>query len=453
MAMSDTSLARLGRFVAEDPLELDDGLLETIRTGVIDCFGCILAGARLPVSRQALAAAEGLGLDGDRPVYGTCALVSKPAAALLNAAAGHAVEFDDWEVPGNTHPSIVLLPALLAAADAGTKGRELAQAYLAGFEVIARLGEGLNFEHYDRGWHSTATLGAIGAAGAVARLLRLSSEEATGALSLAVSRSAGLTCQFGSAAKALQAGFAAETGVSSAHYAKAGLFGQAHALDHPFGYRALMAGTAQARLDEAMARLGTGYALREHGLVLKPWPSCGYTHRLMTAALELAPQVKDLGEVELVDLHLPDFHAKILPFKQPQIRAEALFSAPFVASMGLALQRLRLSDLEEEAWRRPEVQDLIAKAQVRPFAPIRPGLNYDPEEPDRMVLTLRGQQQLEARCSYPLGAPQNPMSATQIEEKFRDNAVQLAACQADRFFDWTSAREVIDVFASAGEQP
>ncbi|MEM8645651.1 MAG: MmgE/PrpD family protein [Pseudomonadota bacterium] len=451
--MSEPSLARLGRFVAEDPLELDDGLLETIRTGVIDSFGCILAGARHPLSGQALEAAGALGLEGDRPAYGTGALVSKPAAALLNAAAGHAVEFDDWEVPGNTHPSIVLLPALLAVADEGTSGRQLAQAYLAGFEVIARLGEGLNFEHYDRGWHSTATLGAIGAAGAVSRLLGLSAEATTGALSLAISRSAGLTCQFGSAAKALQAGFAAETGVSSAHYAKAGLFGQAHALDHPFGFRALMAGTQQERLDEAMARLGTGYALAEHGLVIKPWPSCGYTHRLMTAALELAPHLMDLGEVERVDLHLPDFHAKILPFKQPQSRAEALFSAPFVASMGLATQRLRLTDLEEDAWRRPEVQHLISQTEVHPFAPTRPHLNYDPEEPDRMVLTLRGQEQLEARCSFPLGAPQNPMSAAQIEGKFRDNAPHLAACHAGRVFEWISETAVIDVFASAGEQP
>ncbi|MEM8687306.1 MAG: MmgE/PrpD family protein [Pseudomonadota bacterium] len=451
--MSETSLMRLGRFVAEDPLELDGGLLGTIRTGVIDCFGCILAGARHPLSGQAAAAAEMLGLYGERPVYGTGSLVSKPAAALLNASAGHAVEFDDWEVPGNTHPSVVLLPALLAAADEGTEGRALAQAYLAGFEVIARLGEGLNFEHYDRGWHSTATLGTIGAAGAVSRLLGLTAEEATGALSLAISRSAGLTCQFGSAAKALQAGFAAEAGLSVAYLAKAGLFGQPHALDHDFGLRALMAGTAQERLDRAIEKLGTSYALAEQGLVLKPWPSCGYTHRLMTAALELASEVPDLADVERADLHLPDFHAKILPFRQPRIRAEALFSAPFVASMGLADACLRLSDLDDQAWRRPEIQCLIGKTHVHPFAPSRPHLNYDPQEPDRIVLTLTGGRQVEARCSYPLGAPQNPMSAAQIEAKFKDNAAHLAPHQADRVFNWISDGAVTDVFASAGVQP
>lgn len=451
--MSEPSLTRLGRFVAEDPLELDDGLLETIRTGVIDCFGCILAGTQHPLTEGALTAAEALGMSGDRPVYGTGVSVSKPAAALLNAAAGHAVEFDDWEVPGNTHPTIVLLPALLASIDQDTSGIELAQAYLAGFEVIARLGEGLNFEHYDRGWHSTATLGAIGAAAAVARVLGLNAEQTTGAMSLAISRSAGLTCQFGSSAKALQAGFAAETGVSAAHFAKAGLFGQAHALDHLYGFRALMAGTSQDRLEGALAKLGMGYALAEHGLILKPWPSCGYTHRLMTAALVVAPQLASVAEVEHVDLHLPDFHAKILPFQQPRSRAEALFSAPFVVGMGLLAQCLRLSDLQDEAWCRPDIQQLIACSQVHPFVPSRPHLNYDDDEPDRLVVRLRDGNRLEATCSYPLGAPQNPMSAAQIEGKFLDNATCVGAERAAQVFEWTGQRSVAQVFSFVGENP
>ena len=451
--MNEGTLSRLGRFVAEDPLELDAGALGSIRHAVIDCFGCILAGARHPVARDALAAVQAMGGSGDRPVYGTDVSVSKSSAASLNATAGHATEFDDWEAPGNTHPTVVLLPALLASAEQRTTGTELAQAYLAGLEVIVRLGEALNFEHYDRGWHSTATLGALGAAAAVSRLLGLNAKQTTGALSLAASRAGGLTCQFGSAAKALQAGFAAETGVIVAHMAQRGLAGQPDSMDHPRGLRALMAGTSENRMDAVMARLGNGYALNEHGIILKPWPSCSYTHRLMTAALELAPRVPDPSSVERIDLYMPDFHARILPFAQPSHRTEALFSVPFVVAMGLIKRGLTMADLDTAAWQGPDIRALIDRTEVHTFAPKRPELNYDPDEPDRIDLTLTGGEQLGATCSLPIGAHLNPMSAEQIEAKFFDNASGLSPSRAAPVFDWTSAKAVTDPFNRAGAQP
>ncbi len=447
---AEPALARLGRFVAEDPLDADGRTLATLRDAVIDCFGCILAGAAHPTAVQARSAVVAMEASGERPLYGTDARASRPAAAFLNAVAGHAVEFDDWELPGNSHPSVVMLPALLASAEGRVTGAEVARAYLAGFEVIARLGEALNFEHYDRGWHSTATLGALGAAAAVARLLRLDRDRTTGALSLAASRAAGLTCQFGSHAKALQAGFAAETGVIAAHLAREGLGGQAHALDHARGLRALTAGTSQARLEGSLAKLGSGPALAEHGIVLKPWPSCGYTHRLMCAAIELAARLDDRSEILRVDAQLPNFHAAILPFERPESRAEALFSIPFVVAMGLRRQRLTLADLDARAWQQRDVAALIERTRVRAFTPNRPQLNYDPQEPDRIDVTLSNGEILSATCALPLGAPRNPMSAEQVAAKLRSNAPRLTDQDLARLFAWQEFDDAARLFASAG---
>ena len=121
--------------------------------------------------------------------------LTAPAAALANGVAAHAWDLDDWEEPGNTHPTAVILPALLAAAehDAGRPGNwcarqtQMLTAYAIGTEVIMRLGEAISMSHYARGFHSTATLGAIGAAAAVARLLGLDPEKAGHALGLSVS--------------------------------------------------------------------------------------------------------------------------------------------------------------------------------------------------------------------------------------------------------------------------
>lgn len=434
-----TALGKLAAFIATDPLEADIETRAVLRDGVVDTFGCIHVGAAQPVAEKTRRAILGLGATGSAPVYGTSHHASAPHAAFLNAVAGHALDFDDWEVPGNTHPTVVLLPALLASMEPQTSGADVERAYLAGFEVIARLGEALNFEHYDKGWHSTATLGAIGAAGAVARLLGLSADQTTHALAIAISRACGYTCQFGSDTKPMQAGFAAQAGVEAAHLARAGLTGQAHVLEHPRGMNALMAGVPQDRLDAMVARLGGPLALREHKLVLKPWPSCGYTHRIMTAALDLSDRVPNLAQIAQIDLHMPDFHAAILPFEQPRRREEALFSAPFVAAMGLKFRRLGLDDISARIWQDPDIKSLIARTQVHPFKPTRPEMNYDPNEPDRLRITLRSGEILEQTCAYPLGAPQNPMSAQALRDKFIANAPSFSGPQADALLDWPAA--------------
>ena len=363
--------------------------------------------------------------------------------------AGHALDFDDWEIPGNTHPTVVFLPALLAVSGQETCGMDLARAYLAGYEVIARLGEALNFEHYDAGWHSTATLGAPAAAAACARLLGLTTHETANAMSFAVSAASGYTCQFGSSAKPLQAGFAARAGVEAACLASSGLQGQSHVLDHPRGMAALMGSVVPERLDTALNKLGRVYALAEHGLVLKPWPSCGYTHRVMTCALRLRGFVAP-SSIEAIDLHIPDFHAVVLPFAQPKNRSEALFSAPFVAAMGLVHGDLRLADLERRRWDEPPIVDLIGRTRVHAFAPARQELNYSEEDPDRMVLSLADGRRLEEICVYPSGAPQAPMSAEQLWSKFESNAGDGCEIRAARLGNWLNEACVTALFLEQG---
>jgi len=457
--MSETALTRLAGFVAEDPFTPDQSTTAIIRDGAIDTLGCMIVGAKTKVAQRCLSAAAHMGgSGGPSRVVGSSECFSRPHAAFLNAVAGHALDFDDWEIPGNTHPTVVLLPALLAVAERITNGEDLVRAYLAGFEVIARLGEALNFEHYDAGWHSTATLGAVGAAAGCARLMGLNSSETATAMSLACSSAAGYTCQFGSNAKPAQAGFAARTGVEAACLAKAGLSAQPHVLDHPNGLAAQMGGLNPDRLEQTLQKLGTSYALSEHGLVLKPWPSCGYTHRIMTCALEIRARIK-AEEIAQVILHMPDFHAAVLPFGRPKARAEALFSAPFVVSMGLLEGGLTLADLDSEAWKRPAISELISRCELRPFKPKRPDLNYSPEDPDRIEVILRTGERIEECCVHPFGAPEVPMSGRDVIAKFKANLGRMSEANTRRAVwmaklqDWPSASSILDLFFEEGFVP
>ena len=453
--MTDAALTRLARFVVEDPLTADSETLGILRDGVVDALGCIHAGAGTDVAAKAREAARAMGAEGFSAVIGTGMRVSRPQAAFLNAVAGHALDFDDWEIPGNTHPTVVMLPALLAVAEEETNGADLAKAYLAGFEVIARLGEALNFEHYDAGWHSTATLGAPGAAAACSRLMGLSATETANAMSLAISAASGYTCQFGTNAKPVQAGFASRAGVEAAFLARSGLTAQAHVLDHARGQAALMGGLSPNRLETALNKLGRGYALTEYGLVLKPWPSCGYTHRIMTCSLELRERAA-LDSISRIDLHLPDFHAAVLPFSQPATRAQALFSLPFVTAMGLTHGRLTVTDLDAHIWNDRDVAGLIEKISVHSFAPERPEANYSEDDPDRMIATLVDGRILEEVRAYPLGAPQAPMSEELIWGKFKANVGLISESRAGdsdwigKLRDWPEERAIRTLFCGYG---
>ena len=266
-------------------------------------------------------------------------------------------------------------------------------------------------------------------------------------MSFAVSTASGYTCQFGSHAKPVQAGFAARAGVEAACLARAGLSGQPHVLDHPRGTAALMGGLDHDRLGDALGKLGQGYALGEHGLVLKPWPSCGYTHRIMTCALDLRQQAAP-DQIAHIDVHLPDFHAAVLPFGQPASRAEALFSLPFVTAMGLLRGQLTLADLDAQTWEDPDISRLAAKVRVHAFAPRRPNENYSKDDPDRLVLTLTDGRKMEATCVYPLGAPQAPMSSQQLWDKFNANTGARSGADsgrrawADKLHNWPAQTSV-----------
>lgn len=443
--MTDPSaIKRLATFAAT--AQPDAALRDLIAPAIADCFGCMLAGAESEVAQRVRHAVSAFG-PGSAPVFGTGQTLSAPYAAQINAVAGHAWDLDDWEEPGNTHPTVVLLPALLAAATLRqASGAELLTAYAVGTELIMRLGEALTLDHYARGFHSTATLGAIGAAGAVARLLQLNQVQTAHALSLSVSQATGYTAQFGSNAKPLQAGWAARNGFETAALAAQGLTGQPNVLDHARGFAGLMGTYDPDKFSEALSKLGTPWALNEYGLVLKPWPSCGYTHRLMSAALELRESLQDrLGDIVAIHARLPDFHAAILPFHRPASRNEALFSLPACIGQMLAVGGLTLADSANGFWMRPEVDHLIGVTKVTADPARRPHLNYDPDQPDELRIELSDGAVLSAQCAYPLGASQHPMTQAQLAAKYAALTSQPAETFT-RLLQWPVTPDVSDFF-------
>src|SRR5262249_14371887 len=138
-------------------------------------------------------------------------------------AAAHALDYDDVNVAIPGHPSVAILPGLLALAERQrASGRDVSTAFVAGYETACRIGIALLPGHYHLGFHATGTIGSLGAAAACARLLGLSAMARAAALGIAATQAAGLKAQFGTMCKPFHAGKAAQNGLLAARLAARG---------------------------------------------------------------------------------------------------------------------------------------------------------------------------------------------------------------------------------------
>jgi 2-methylcitrate dehydratase PrpD len=268
-------------------------MARSLRFSLFDWAAVAIAGADEPVSRAArkLAQAEG---PGTATLVGG-GTVHPRAAALANGATSHALDYDDTHFLHVGHPSVAVVPAALAVAQStGASGRDLIAALAVGLEVSCRIGDWLGRAHYSAGFHQTGTAGAFGAAAAAGRLMGLDADGMQAALALTATRAAGLKSQFGTMGKPLNAGFAAETGVTCALLAAAGATSSDTAIEGAQGFGPTHAGQARAK---AMDGLGTAWVFP--GVSYKFHACCHGLHAMLEALATLKAEV-DAGLIETV---------------------------------------------------------------------------------------------------------------------------------------------------------
>src|SRR5947209_10683231 len=202
---------------------LPEPVRELARQCVLDDCGVALAGADDPLVRILLDEMMEAGGAEQTAIIGHPARLPMLAAALVNGAIGHALDYDDVNLAMPGHPSVAILPGLLALAEQRrSSGREVIAAFVAGYETACRIGSALRPGHYDRGFHATGTVGCLGAAAACARLLGLDAEATVRALGIAGTQAAGLKSQFGTMCKPFHAGKASQNGLLAARLAARG---------------------------------------------------------------------------------------------------------------------------------------------------------------------------------------------------------------------------------------
>lgn len=334
------------------------------------------------------------------------------AEAMVLATAGHALDYDDVQLTSVTHPSVVLVPALLALANRGLGPRErLAQAFAVGLAVNVWLGRVLGFAHYSAGWHATSTIGPVAAAAAAAHLLQLDDRRTRSALAMAAAQSAGMQINFGTDAKPLQAGFAAAAAVRAVLLVRAG----ASAADDVLAPRGLLdlyggAGATKAAQQTPEIDLST--------ISRKLFPCCYAAHRMVAAALELHPRLGDDAEtIDRIVCRVPQGLLTPLRVADPRSGNEAKFCGPYLIAAPLAQGYLGLADFSDEGIRRERVRRLMAKVVWEEDQATAPGVEHGAV---RLSVLRAGEIVGEATVRHHPGSPQRPASAREMQDKIAD---------------------------------
>lgn len=318
------------------------------RQCLLDWLAVTLAGAGEPLVRILLEEMQEQGGAPQARVVGHPVRLPTHQAALVNGAASHALDYDDVNLAMAGHPSVALLPGLLALAEQrGASGAELLTAFVAGYETACRVGALLGPSHYARGFHATATVGSFGAAAACAHLLQLDAQRTALAFGIAGTQAAGLKSMFGTMCKPLHAGRAASNGLLAASLAARGFDSRADVLECAQGFAATQSDGARA--GAALADPPGGYYLRSN--LFKYHAACYLTHaaiecgRELRAAHGLAP-----AQIRRVTVRVDAGCDKVCDIPAPTNGLQAKFSLRQTVAFALAGVDTARLDSYGEPW-------------------------------------------------------------------------------------------------------
>lgn len=417
-----TPSATLAEFTARFTLDqAPPVVVDRARQIVLDTLGCAVAGytAAREECGWILALVKQLGGTPEATVWMDGFRTSSMHAALANGTMIHTVDFDDTHPGSVSHLGASLVATVLAVGEKmGASGREVLAAFVAGYEVGARVGNAVNKDgrtHY-RFWHPTATVGTIGAAAAAARLMRLDPDRTEQAIGLAVDQAAGFRycIDHGDFSKSLHPGWAAMRAVMAAQLMAVGVTGPKGLLENDSGF--CRATSVNPDLDELTSGLGADFEILRDALKFYPTIHC--SHTAIEAALEVVTR-HDIApdEVERVDVRISDLAKGQGMNPDPGTPLAARLSIPFCVATAVLRRHVRLDDFTEQRLLDPAIRAFIPKVRVAPER------EFNVRYPAGFVadLTLRTRRGAEHKAFlvYPKGHPDRLAGEAEVLEKYR----------------------------------
>jgi 2-methylcitrate dehydratase PrpD len=368
MAEETVQLARYAAALRYE--DLPPEVVACAKDAIIDTIAACICGSALPWSRIIIDYAERTGPGGTSRILGRGSAVQAPAAALANGALAHAFELDSLTRPGaGAHPGATVLPPALAVAqqpDMKKSGRDLIAAFVAGNEVMIRIGRATGHTNEARGFHAPGTTGPFGAAVACGHLLGLDAAGMANAIGIAGSLAGGLL-EFargdGGMVKRLHLGRASEAGVLAASLAAAGFTGPRTVLEGEFGFLRVFC----TEWEEAALNRNLGHEYVTLSTVLKRYPVHATAHAAVRAVRDLQAEHGFRGsDVESVAVtgnrRMVERHA----ITEPADLMLAQYSIPFCAALALFREARDPESYDESALADPQIRALCRRVRVVP---------------------------------------------------------------------------------------
>jgi 2-methylcitrate dehydratase PrpD len=420
----------IASFVVNTPSSVIPAIaIDNAKKAVADTIGVILAGSESDVAPVILRYVEHSGEKGSSKIL-TGGRTAPDLAALANGTLGHALDYDDEIILIPGHPSVVLVPALLADAEGiDAAGRDFLEAYLLGLEVSCSVGVAVgSLAHYDRGWHSSSTVGLFGAVAALSRLHHLDVLTTRQAIGIAASMACGIQRNFGTMVKPFHAGWAARNAVIAVQLATEGLTAASDVLETKGGFISVY-GTEQSNVELAVQRLGKPWAAIDPGVAIKVYPCCYGLHRSIDGMLQLHAEHHLTPEnTASVSVTVPPGGLAALIYNRPKTGLEGKFCMEYALAASLMDGKIGIGSFTDEMVNRPEILELLPKIKVVEDPRVCPGdpqgLTMCPATRGfvEVQVSTRGGKVFTKRVDLASGSPKKGMTWDEVKAKFLDCA-------------------------------
>jgi 2-methylcitrate dehydratase PrpD len=398
---------------------LPEDALHWARVAILDTVGVTLAGASEPCARIAARVLTGGGSIGPSLIFGSDHRAAPLDAAMINGTAAHALDFDDCSNTLGGHPSAPILPALFALAETReVDGRAFLAAYIAGFETEARISRGINFHHYEKGWHPTATIGTFGAAAACAHLLGLPVDRIAVALGLAASFASGLKANFGRMTKPLHVGHCSRNGLLAALLVAEGFTANPGAFEHRQGFLEVFNGARNYDAEAILRDWANPLDITRPGVAIKQYPCCGSTHPAVDAMLALVRE-HDIAaaSIERVDAWTHPRRLAHTNRPDPNSTLDAKFSVQYCLARAAIDRQVTLAHFTGDAHRDPEVRAMLTRIHAAPHPEM--SMASTDHFGGEVRIALKDGSVLSRRVNQPIGRDaDHPLPQNLLEAKF-----------------------------------
>ena len=411
--MSETKT--LASYIVTSRIEsVPDDVRHEARRAIVNFMGCALGGSVDTAVDRAIQAFEPFAGKPTASILGRSERTDPLHASLMNGISSHVYDFDDTTPKNYVHPTSPVASAFFAYASANrVSGRDFMEAFILGFEAESRIANAVYPAHYDVGWHITGTAGVFGAATAIGKLLKLPEQQMIWDIGLAATQAAGLREMFGSMAKALHPGRAAQNGYGAALLAQAGFTAGEHGLEGPRGFAAVQA--AKYDLSKITTRLGTDFDLRAN--TYKPFPCGIVNHPTIDGCIQLHGEHHiDPAKIAAVRLRVAPLVMDLCNQRGITKGLQGKFSVYHGAAIGLVRGKAGIQEYTDETVNDPTVR----RVRELVSAVGDPSIT---EDQARIEVQLASGETLARFVEQSLGNVHRPMSDKQLEDKFCDQAV------------------------------